>query len=164
MIQYPFLIPECNVDTAFVEALRYKSPNHAPNINEVTKILEKNPKQRAIGFIDNDKRKPKYATEFKEIESASNVQLLKHIKNPHYLVIVNPAMDEFIYNICRDLEIDISKYTLPTELDAFITKTKKQAIKANPGFKNLLNTIVQRRHPTVEQISQWIKKYSPYTN
>ena len=57
MIRYPNLIPECNVDTVFVEALGYPGPNHAPSINQVCAILEKRgPQGKAIGFIDNDKK------------------------------------------------------------------------------------------------------------
>jgi len=57
-MRHPNLIPECNVDTLFVEALGYQSPNHAPSINQVCAILEKRgPHGRAIGIIDNDKKK-----------------------------------------------------------------------------------------------------------
>jgi len=59
MIKHSFLVPECNVDTVFVEMLGYDEPNHAPNIHSVCSILENLPaKQSAIGFIDDDKKKP----------------------------------------------------------------------------------------------------------
>ena len=55
MIDHPNLIPECNVDTAVVEMLGYRRPNHAPSITQVSSILEnKMMKRHAIGFIDND--------------------------------------------------------------------------------------------------------------
>lgn len=163
MIQYPFLIPECNVDTVFIESLHYQSPNHVLSINQVSNILENRPLQRAMGFIDDDKKKPKYFSDFIQIESVDHVRLLKHKVRDHYLVVVQPAMDEFIYCICKELEIDLSKYKFPNELKAFINLTKKEAIKSNPHFRNLLNTIIQKNHPTIKKISHWIKKYSPYT-
>src|SRR5437879_943073 len=108
MIDYPNLIPECNVDTLFVEMYGYKRPNHAPGITEVSLILEKRlHNQRATGFIDNDKKKPQYFKEFTEIDSTANTKLLKHSKKHHYLVVINPDMDTFIYKLCGQLNINI---------------------------------------------------------
>lgn len=97
MIEYPNLIPECNVDTVFVEVLGYKRPNHAPNINDVFKIFAKRKSsEKLIGFVDNDKRKPKDFFEFVIKDKINNVSLLKHPDKEHYLVVVSPAMDEFM--------------------------------------------------------------------
>lgn len=94
MIEHPNLIPECNVDTVFVEALGYKKPNHAPNINDVFKIFAKRKAtEKLIGFVDDDKRKPK-------------------------------------------------------EFD----------------FRNLLNTIIQKKPSEIEKVKYWISKFSSYNN
>lgn len=165
MIDHPYLIPECNVDTAFVEMYGYKRPNHAPGISQVSSILEKNmTKKRAMGFIDNDKRKPEYFKYFEVMEKTSNAQLFKHPNTHHYLVVVNPDMDTFIFNLCRKLEINLSKYNFPTQYDAFVSFTKKPTIRNNSDFKNLLNTIHQKNSEEISTIRNWIRKYSPYNN
>src|SRR4051812_17562327 len=100
MIDYPNLIPECNVDTAFVEMLGYKRPNHAPSITQVSSILEnKMIKQTAIGFVDNDKKQPQYFKAFEVLKATKNAKLLKHPIRNHYLIIVNPDMDTFIFKL-----------------------------------------------------------------
>src|SRR5215218_10436217 len=103
MINYPNLIPECNVDTVFVEMCGYKQPNHAYSITQVSSILETSmSNKRAMGFVDNDKRHPKYFKNFKELDSTNNAKLLKHRNKQHYLVVVHPAMDKFIFKLCQD--------------------------------------------------------------
>jgi len=161
MIVYPNLIPECNIDTAFVEMLGYKEPNHASSINEVSKILENNKsKQRAIGFVDNDKRMPKYLSQFEVVENLKTVKLLKHSSKDHYLVVVNPAMDKFIFDLCKKLDIDLAEYGFPGELKAFISFTKRESVRRN--IKNLLNAIKQKNPPEIQKVRFWIAQHSPY--
>lgn len=162
-MKHPNLIPECNVDTAFVEMLGYKGANHAPGITEVSNILErKMVNQTAFGFVDGDKKQPKYFNNFIVIKTTTNAKLLKHLVRNHYLVMVNPDMDRFIYNICRKLSIDLPKYGFPSELGAFTTFTKKPAIKNDTQFKNLLNTINQRNPEELQAIKSWMRKFFPY--
>jgi hypothetical protein len=159
MIKYPNLIPECNVDTVFVEMLGYKNPNHAPDINQVALILnKKKTNEKAIGFIDDDKKSPLYFKEFKQLDKIGDVKLLKHSKRNHYLVVVSPAMDNFIYNLGKSLGVK----NLPNTAKEFRLITKKQSIKNNPDFKNLLNTIIQKMPEEIITIKLWISKYSPY--
>ena len=160
MIRYPNLIPECNVDTAFVEMLGYIDPNHAPDISTVSSILEaKNANQRAIGFIDNDKKKPKYISQFKVFDNGiGNVKLLKHPAKEQYLVVVHPAMDKFIYDLCGVLGVNLSHYGFPRELKTFIAFTKRRSIKTDKNFKNLLNTIKQKNPPEIARIQAWFKQ------
>jgi hypothetical protein len=157
MIQFPNLIPECNVDTVFVEALGYPNPNHAPSIATVCQILErKKVNQKSIGFIDDDKKKPAYISNFQLVENLGTVKLLKHIGKSQHLVIVSPAMDGFIFECCNDLAISLSKYGLPTGFREFLSKTKSEAIRRDPKFKNLLNTIAQSKHAKITKIRSWI--------
>ncbi|HWK07614.1 MAG TPA: hypothetical protein VNS58_28480 [Puia sp.] len=161
MIDYPNLIPECNVDTVFVEMLGYKNPNHAPSISQVSAILEKKKaNQKAIGFVDGDKKMPKYFDQFEVLDKINNVRLLKHPNKDQYLVVVQPAMDKFIFSLCNSLGINLADYHFPRELKAFIGFTKKQSIKNDSNFKNLLNTISQKKCLEVAKIRSWITKYS----
>ncbi|HEX3933744.1 MAG TPA: hypothetical protein VHW43_03635, partial [Puia sp.] len=126
-------------------------------------LSKKGPKEKAIGFIDSDKKKPKYYEEFKIVDKAKNVQLLKHTKKDQYLVVVKPAMDGFVFSLCIDLGIDISSYHLPKQFEAFLSFTKKESIIKDSNFRNLLNTIKQKKAPAVERIRFWVGKYSePY--
>lgn len=157
MINHQNLIPECHVDTAFVEMLGYKNPNHAPGITEVSSILKKEKaKVRVIGFIDDDKKKPQFVKEFKCIKNFGNIKVLKHPTHKKFLVVVYPAMDKFIFDLSRSLDIKLNDYHLPTELGAFIRFTKQPSIIKDKNFKNLLNTIKQKKPTEVVRIISWI--------
>ncbi|MBO9635800.1 MAG: hypothetical protein J7578_22030 [Chitinophagaceae bacterium] len=160
MIRYPYLIPECNVDTAFVEMLGYDSPNHAPNIQQVCIALDNSKANTVcIGFIDDDKKKPAYISNFTLMERSDNFHILKHKTKKQFLVVAIPAMDKVIYRLCQDLNIDPSRYGFPNDFQAFLSKTKKQAIRNDKSFKNLLNTIKQKKHPDIEIIKSLVSKY-----
>jgi hypothetical protein len=141
--------------------LGYVEPNHAPNIFQVCAILDKiGPRQKAIGFIDGDKKKPAYLSNFKVVEKIKSVQLLKHADKDQYLVVVSPAMDRFIFDLCGELEINVAKYGLPKDFKGFLTITKKVSIRKDIKFKNLLNTIKQKNPLAVSKIQSWIVKHS----
>lgn len=160
MIRYPNLIPECNVDTVFVEMMGYRQPNHAPSVNTVCAILEKKkPNEKAIGFIDNDKKKPAYLVNFGLVEDLGNVRLLKHATKRQHLVVVSPAMDRFIFDLCTNLEIDLANFGLPAGFAEFLSMTKRQAIRTDVQFKNLLNTLRQRNPPKIASIRSWIAEH-----
>lgn len=157
MIRYPNLVPECNVDTVFVEALGYPGPNHAPSITQVSAILEKKaPHEKAIGFIDNDKKKPAYLAAFTVVEKLGNVRLLKHATKHQHLIVVSPAMDRFIFDLCTELGINLVRYGLSSRFGEFMSKTKRESIRNDPKFKNLLNTIQQRNPRQIAKIRSWI--------
>jgi hypothetical protein len=164
MIRYPNLIPECNVDTVFVESLGFRGPNHAPDIHQVYTILEnKRPTLRAIGFVDGDKKPPRYHLNFGVVENLGDIRLFKHHTKPHYLAIVYPAMDGFIYNLCADLNIDLPHYHLPAAFDAFLRLTKRIAIIKNSDFRNVLNRIQHGNSAKIARIRDWIQLYGTDT-
>lgn len=160
MIRHPNLVPECNVDTAFVEMLGYPDPNHAPDIYQVCIILDKtNATIPSIGFIDSDKKKPKYLSDFKLVEKGTYISILKHTDKIQFLVVASPAMDRVIYDLCQDLEIDLPRYGFPKEFKAFLGCTKKEGIKRDAKFKNLLNAIKQKKHRDIEIVKSLVSQY-----
>ncbi|HTJ11501.1 MAG TPA: hypothetical protein VL547_05740, partial [Dinghuibacter sp.] len=152
MIRYPNLVPECNVDTVFVEAIGYKGPSHASSITGVCSVLEKwRGPGKVIGFIDNDKKKPQYFYKFEKIQEFNRVSIYKHFKKEQYLVVVDPAMDKFIYDLGKGLGLRFSEtYRLPHEFSPFLALTKKNAILKNRDFRNLLNTIIQKNPAEIQ--------------
>jgi hypothetical protein len=161
MIKFPLLLPECYVDTAFVEMLGFKEPNHQAGISRVSTVLERKlASTKAMGFIDNDKRKTDYIRQFELIDQVNQLRLFKHPKRTHFLVAVDPAMDRFIFNLAQNLEIKLSKYRFPSDFPGFLERTKKVTIISDPYFKNFLNAIAQKRPPEIVQVRSWIRKYS----
>lgn len=159
MIDFQSLVPECNVDTVFVESvLGYKNPNHAPGISDVMSIMQNNrPNQTVIGFIDDDKKKPLYLKEFREIDRMNRVKLLRHPKRNHFLVIVKPAMDVFLHNLCKEHSVNPADYQFPKGRKEFISFTKSESIRDNHHFKNLLNSVKQKKPPEIMKIAAWVR-------
>jgi len=152
------------VDTVFVEALGYPNPNHAPSITTVCKILaSRKVHQKTIGFIDDDKKKPGYLAHFQLVENLGTVKLLKHSNKSQHVVVVSPAMDSFIFECCIELGVTMSKYGLPTGFREFLSKTKREAIRRDPKFRNLLNTIAQSKHAKIVKIRSWVIAHHDYS-
>lgn len=159
MIDYPNLVPECNVDTVFVEMLGYKNPNHASSIGQVASIfLSKKIKGKIIGFIDDDKKVPPYFQKFEPLDKIGSISLLKYSKADHYLVVVKPAMDKFLFDLGNTL--DIPKKSLPNDFKAFKALTKQATIQKNSQFRNYVNAIVQKKPEEIKRVKSWIEKYS----
>ncbi|TDX01058.1 hypothetical protein EDB95_2089 [Dinghuibacter silviterrae] len=156
MVKYPNLIPECNVDTVFVEAIGFKEPNHASSIAGVLAILERAPtKENVIGFIDNDKKKPLYFKQFESVKEMGSVGFYKHVDKNRYLVVVRPAMDKFLFDLCVKY-INNWPQRVPNTFEAFLPFTKQTAVLKNNDFKNLLNTLVQAKPPEIVEIKDFV--------
>lgn len=135
-----FFVPECYVDTNLVESLlKTDGVNHQKGCNTVvntmrSKVLND---RFAVGIIDSDKRKPSYVKEFIEIAQTRHLSLLKHTNKPHYLIIVSPAMDQFILDCSEEQGIDMREYDLPSDIVAFKEQTKSVSTKNDVRFKRL---------------------------
>jgi len=153
------LLPECYADTLLVEMLGFKYPNHRSSINEVANaMLHKGYKnQLAIGIIDEDKRQPKYFSEFETIDSSDRLTLKKHPDKHHFLIILSPAFEKFIAFAAEAVEVSLEDYGFDRE-KYFKSICKSQQVASNQDVKQLLNTINQKESPPTEQIKTWIEK------
>ena len=153
------LLPECYADTLLVEMLGFKYPNHRSSINEVANaMLHKGYKnQLAIGIIDEDKRQPKYFSEFETIDSSDRLTLKKHPDKHHFLIILSPAFEKFIAFAAEAVEVSLEDYGFDRE-KYFKSICKSQQVASNQDVKQLLNTINQKESPPTEQLKIWIEK------
>lgn len=153
------VLPECYGDTALIEMLGYKSPNHQlSGIGQVLKVMEeKLKKQKVVGIIDDDKKKTSHYYKFFQKEDAKNGLIkLKHSERNHYLIVVQPAFDMFVWNAALEKEIDPSRFGFRT-FEIFKKASKKQGVGRNQRFKDFLNTIKQKRAPAFETLRIWIE-------
>lgn len=138
------IIPECYIDTNITEyLLDFHGVNHQKGCNAVAKNMMKTSlkDQFAIGIIDNDKRQHSYVNEFEELAHSEYITLLKHKSKSHYLVLISPAMDQFIMDCAREQEINLQDYGLPTTLAEFTRITKDVKAKNDYRFKRLFEAI-----------------------
>ena len=139
-----YFVPECYVDTNLVESLlETDGVNHQKGCNTVVNTMKgrKLNDGFAVGVIDSDKRQPSYVKEFVEIAHTEHLSLLKHGTKSHYLIMVRPAMDQFILDCAAKQAVDISNYGLSADLDAFKDQTKKVTSKNDIRFKRLFKRL-----------------------
>ncbi len=138
-------IPECFAETEMVKMLFDITPrdvlNHADGIHSVSKALKKQDNRGFIniGFTDNDKRNlPPYFDEFHVVDQIENVVLKKHPHSNDYLIIVSPAIEEFLLTQLKQLGKTPLDFDLPNEFKLFRHKLKKHTIGFHEGYKRML--------------------------
>jgi hypothetical protein len=138
-----FIIPECYIDTNLVETLVCLGGcNHQKGCNQVAKVMQEKFADRfAVGIIDADKRKPSYLNEFREVASSDHLQVLRHHKLPHFIILVHPAADGFILSCAEAAEVKISDYSLSPILKEFTAQTKNVMSNKDIRFKRLFKSL-----------------------
>ena len=138
------LIPECYAETEMVKILfgNLGYLNHASGIHEVCKILKKNDivNYINIGFIDKDKyNTPPYFDDFIIVDSHHDLVFFKkHPSSNDYLIVVNPAIEKFLWSQLQELKKEPTDYGLPSEFKKFKDLLKKERIQYNEGYKRMI--------------------------
>ncbi len=162
------VIPECYVDTAFIETIvppdNQKGYNHQMGCNKVANRMQNDFKDDfALGIIDKDKRSIKYLEEFQLITGDKNLFLYKHPGRHHYIIQIYPAIERFILDACSEVDIDLANFGLKSDLEGLKQKTKKQTSKKDLQLVYLFRELKKRRASQVIILSQWIN-YLKYNN
>ncbi len=152
--RHPNILPECYADTLLVHLLGFKYPNHCPSIGAVANTMKK--QSLAIGVIDRDKRQPKYFSEFDLLEEKHDLQLKKHPNKRHYLIVVSPAFEKWIFKAADSVDVKPEKYGFKT-WKRFKNISKSRTVDRNQDFKQFINAIKQKKSPPTEQMIEWIQ-------
>lgn len=137
------IIPECYVDTNLIETLvKAQGCNHQKGCNQVCKVMkEKFADRFAIGIIDADKRQPSYLAEFNKIGERGHLQVLKHKAKPHYIILISPAIDQFILDSAVDLNLNLADFNLPSDLHSFTRQSKNVMSSKDKRFRSLFTAL-----------------------
>lgn len=140
---FSYIIPECYVDTNLIESLvNAQGCNHQKGCNQVCKVMkEKFANRFAIGIIDADKRQPSYLTEFNLIGQIGHISVLGHRSRPHFIILISPAIDQFILDSAAELNIDLANFNLPADLHSFTRQTKNVLSNKDKRFRSLFAAI-----------------------
>lgn len=147
-----YFIPECYVDTNLVETFLsiancpVDRVNHQHGCNNVTTTMINNfSNQFAVGVIDNDKKTSQYVNAFVQIGTTAHIQFLQHPINPHFLILISPAMDQFIIDMAAEEKVDMTTFGFSSDLKNFTQQTKCIDAKSNPDLKNLFKAIQKNK-------------------
>jgi len=152
------LLPECYADTLMVQMMGYERPNHCHSIGDVANTMRQKFNNRtAIGFIDKDKPGtiPSYISEFDLLLSSNNVELCWHSESKHFIIIVAPALEQWLLETAEDLSIDTSQYGFKN-LKQLRNLTKSQHVNQNNNLKQFFNTLNQKKNSPLKEIKSWV--------
>lgn len=138
-----FIIPECYIDTNLVETLVcHAGCNHQKGCNQVAKVMQEKFAERfAVGVIDADKRRPGYLGEFSNVVTGEHLEVYRHKTRPHFIILVHPAIDEFILSCVEKSGVDLSAFGLPDRLKDFTKQTKNVMSNKDPRFTSLFHAM-----------------------
>ncbi|MCB0520761.1 MAG: hypothetical protein H6577_21735 [Lewinellaceae bacterium] len=151
------IFPECDGDTALIEVLGFKNPNHQLSISRVLHALSTSKsKALLIGVIDNDKRKPTGFQEFTITQNEQDYAICKHKDRDHYLFVINPALEKFLFKAAEQTNVDPAKFGF-SDIERLKKVCKNRGVRTNNNFKQFVNTIQQKKEDScVKALKKWL--------
>lgn len=151
---HPEIIPECWADTLLMTTLGYVEPNHQQGVGQVNNVIEKDYKDKiAIGIVDKDKKQPSNFDKYKEVEKKHGLILKKKAKSQHYLIMVTPAIDNWIESVGNAHKI---KRPYKNNDREYRKQMKSMNLNRNKEIKSYFNTIKQKNPSAFKTIKNWI--------
>lgn len=148
-----FVIPECYVDTNFVEYLLDAGVNHQHSCSKVVGTLNGSFAGRfAVGIVDKDKVELGYIRECEEIARTAHLTLYKHPARHQYLVTISPAIEGFLLDCAEEQKVAPSSFGLPSDLKGFNRESKSVTSNKDIRFKRLFVAI--RENPEIQSLKR----------
>ena len=144
MKQYKLLdvMPECYVDTNLIEYLLNAGVNHQHCCSKVVGQLNTTFADRfAIGIIDKDKVQLGYLSECNIIVQSKHLTVYKHCQRCQYLITINPAIEGFVLDCAKDLEVIPESFGLSSQLKEFTKISKSVTSNTDARFKSLFASL-----------------------
>jgi len=121
----------------------------------------------ALCIIDDDKKKTtKDFLNFVHYKTHNSLTIYKHKSEPHYVITIGKAAENFILHCAEQCKILLEDYDLPTDLIELkkITKHTKSLEDTESKFKKLFLDIKQNENSDFCKLAQWIEmfKENPY--
>ncbi len=150
------ILPECYADTLLIEVLGFDKPNHQLGIGQVKNALDRNFRNgKAVGIIDNDKKKPTDFAEFTLDIEVAGIQRRFKANTRHTLLVIDPAFENWIFENAYAVDVDPSRYGFRTR-NQFRNICKSENASENQQLKQFLNTLKQKKAPGFIQLKTWI--------
>lgn len=151
------LIPEDNGHKMLMEVLRFRKCNFAKGINIVLSKIEKNFNNRfALGIVDDDKFKSNHFNKYStKIAESNNLLQLNKPGTKHFLIVIQPAFEKWVWNQAVQKEILPSKYSFHN-FDTFCDATKDDFLHENQQVRRFLTDLFHAKAPGFITMSTWI--------
>jgi hypothetical protein len=152
----PHLLPECFGDTFLVNTLANADSNHKRSISQVFVALKNEfSKRKALGIIDDDKRKDAYYEEFKIVEETECYKYLAHPNKLHFLIVIKKDLEDLLIKCGNSTGV---KHRL-LDVGPLKKAMKSMNVSKDPEVMDLLNTLIQKKAEPLLQIKSILKKH-----
>lgn len=160
MIRTPRLLPECFGDTTLMNLLGYDPVSHQRDfgIGQVLQTMQKYfQNQLAVGVVDSDKTiTAKAFQEFEMVKTEPHLHLKKHPQRRHYLIVLEPAIEKFLFTAASQANVDPAKFGF-ADLGYFTKICKRHDVANNQQFKQFINSIKQKQEPScLKTLQSWL--------
>ncbi|RZJ61081.1 MAG: hypothetical protein EOO58_02195 [Hymenobacter sp.] len=168
------LVPECHADTALARALvqdRVDLVYHQHGISKVGLALQDlwqlhGPTYRVLALVDADKKFQDVTllAGFQiEVERCSQpgceFRILTHPDRPgHYLVVLEPACDAWLFGVAGAGSLDLVALGLPAEQRAFRQQTKQKGAEDTSAMQRLLRAVQRSRPAAYQQLAAFVAR------
>jgi len=166
-------VPECHVDTALTRSLladRLTFINHQHGISKVANVLrqqaESGKARFVVGMVDKDKKfaDVKYLRPFAGSSPVADrpgpdcrYRIHQHpALTSHYLIVMEPACDTWIFEAAHAAGLDLSHFDLPITLPDFIETMKDEGTEDNPRLIRLLRAIKQAQPAAYRELAEFV--------
>lgn len=156
------IVPECYADTRLAEILtESKRCNHQKNLGQVANTLSNTLKDfPALGMVDNDKGStPKYFSEFILIVERDNLKLLKHQTRQQYLVVICPAIEQWLLNAAKEVNLNLADFGLKENLKELSVLTKSIHLSKNQNFTAFIKGLLKAESASVLLLKKWLSDF-----
>jgi len=166
-------VPECHVDTALTRTLladRLTFINHQHGISKVANALckqaESGKVRFVVGMVDKDKKfaDVKYLRPFADSHPVAartgpscRYRIHQHPAHPnHYLIVMDPAYDTWIFEAAHAAGLDLASFGLPTAIKDFIELMKDEDAEDNPRLIHLLEAIKKAQPTAYRELAEFV--------
>ena len=76
--------------------------------------------------------------------------------NHHYFIVLSPDLEYFIFDICKEENIELSSHNLPVKINKFKDITRTMVSKNNPNLKSLFTQLNKSKNAKILRIKHWL--------
>jgi len=155
------ILTECYADTILLEVLvpTRSGYNKQNGCNAVAKAVKSHDGFR-LGISDKDKKVVKYLEEFEEIDRIEGSLILLRHKNAevhHYFILIIPALETWVINICKEEDISLKDYGIGNTLKDLKRITKSAISKNDVNLNNLFKSIKSKEgNKSINKLKGWV--------
>jgi hypothetical protein len=156
-----YFVPECYFDTVLLKKLLQTNKRlmHRKGCNTVMRDLESERLKSlfAVAIIDKDKTELNYLKECKRIHDADKLILWKHENRNHFIIQLNPPLEEWVIEILDENKLIIEYFGYSRNYKELKRQIKNDIDnEGDEKLNKLLNAIIKTDCPAIRKIKSFL--------